>query len=62
MPKGTNGLDYRDAFQTEIAPIYFGSMSFMQATQPIKLNEFMIALDIALKFAQREPTRAANKA
>ncbi len=34
----------------------------MQATKPIKLNEFMIALDIALKFAQREPTRAANKA
>jgi signal transduction histidine kinase/ActR/RegA family two-component response regulator len=35
---------------------------FNYITKPIRLNEFMAALDAALKFALREPTGAANKA
>jgi signal transduction histidine kinase/CheY-like chemotaxis protein len=35
---------------------------FNYITKPIQLNEFMIALDVALKFSQRESARAANKA
>jgi CheY-like chemotaxis protein len=35
---------------------------FNYITKPIKFNEFMIALDVALRFSQRDSARAANKA
>ena len=35
---------------------------FNYITKPIKLNEFMIALDVALRYAQRESARSANMA
>jgi len=35
---------------------------FNYLTKPIKLIEFMIALDVALKFSERELVRAAKKA
>jgi CheY-like chemotaxis protein len=34
---------------------------FSYLTKPIKVNEFMDTLDVALKFAKTESTRAAKK-
>jgi CheY-like chemotaxis protein len=35
---------------------------FNYITKPIKLNEFMVALDVALRFSQRSLALASNRA